>query len=279
MKVDITIMSGAGNIFSVIDGRKFNFTQEKYSRYAEVFCSQGGTYPQRTEGLLVVNAPAGDQDFSAWFFNPDGSYGAMCGNGARCAVKFAVERSFFTPDNNKALFMMQDKEYLCEITGDMYEVYFPPPKKTETDIGIKIENSSIFGSFINVGSRHFVINYDTFFKDDFFLFDVNGFAPKVRNHADFAPEGVNVNIFKVIGNEIFLRTFERGVEAETGACGTGAVSTAIAAVLKRIAAVPVTIIPSSKKALFVDFKLEDGILKDLSLRGDAEFVTETQVEV
>ena len=283
MKIDITVMSGAGNVFSVIDGKNYNFSIDDYSKIAQIVCSANTEYNKKTEGLLVVIPSIGDTkaDFEVWFFNPDGTHSAMCGNGARCAVHFAMENGFinFTSRKN-ILFNMQGNDYRCLIIDSQYQIYFPSPEKIDLNKEIFINNSSIIGDYINVGSDHFVIDYERYFEQDFFEFDINAFAPSIRNNEAFAPNGVNVNIYKIIDNKIYVRTFERGVEWETGACGTGAISTAISLVLNQNILTPIELIPHSKIPLVVSFNLNIKLeICGLYLKGPAEILTKYSLDI
>lgn len=281
MNLNITIMSGAGNIFSVIDGSKHNLSLDDYKLLAVKVCLPNSYYQNKTEGLIVVNHSFGKDDFSVLFFNPDGSYGAMCGNGARCAVHFAIENNIVDKKNKDTItFLMQSKEYKCVITEMQYRVYFPPPNKISSSVAIDVEGRLFSGDFIDVGSDHYVIDFDSYFTDDFFDFDINSFSPKIRYHDNFAPAGVNVNYYKIVYGKIYLRTYERGVESETGACGTGAISTALSLYINKKLNFPIEIIPTSRIPLIIDAQVDpNSRIMGLSLQGNAEIIMNYNIEI
>jgi len=149
---------------------------------------------------------------------------------------------------------------------------------------IVVNNNEINGIYVNVNSDHFVINHknnDIIKNKSFDDFCINTFAPPIRFHQEFEPNGVNVNIYSIVNrNKILLRTYERGVEAETGACGTGALSTMLAAYSLNEIDLPVTIIPPSKSPLTVDIEGEfPDKIKSLILEGNAEIKNEKEIEI
>ncbi len=271
MEIKITYMSGAGNLFTVIDNREYNFSKELLKRLAKILCSAKFS----TEGLLAINKSQ-VYDFDADFYNPDGSSGVMCGNGGRCSVLFAGKYNFIE-DLTKPIikFSMADNIYQAKIENDVVSLHLPPP--VEIKLNIKIEENFFSGltDYINVNTDHIVFEYSKINEtDDFFDFDLVKFAKPLRNLTKLFPDGTNVNVYYIDpNNNIHLRTFERGVEAETGACGTGAISTAIAIAIAGLAEFPVEIIPKSKKVLKIDcvghFPFE---ITNMILQGSAEIL-------
>lgn len=269
-------MSGAGNLFTVIDGRDLDIPISKWKQLTPTLCN--GTI--QTEGLIILNSndiltknnkPV--LKFTSEFFNPDGSHGAMCGNGGRCAVRFALD-SLHDSKSSESIsaisFTMAGTTYQAEIHGEEIRVYFPMPLEFRENLQVSDSTITLFGDFVDVGSQHFVVNYSQLKSDiPFREFDISTFAPPFRFHSIFGTRGANVNLFEIIDNTINLRTFERGVEAETGACGTGAISTAISAITHKLVKSPITVVPPSRIPLIVGYEPERSIVW---LQGPAEFI-------
>ncbi len=274
MKFDVHYMSGAGNLFSVLDGRKLTVSNEEWMGYAPILCGQDGTH-FRTEGLIILNEGAEILDFEAEFFNPDGSHGAMCGNGGRCAVQFAKQILGLNRVKNFS-FTMAGALYFAEMHGNNVRVHFPQPMEIQRELRLESGEMTITCDYVDVGSQHIVIDYAQLSPDadSFKTFDIERFAPPLRNHPKLAPRGANVNVYSLQNDKsIHLRTFERGVEAETGACGTGAISTALSLILAEKAVSPVTLVPTSGTPISVGWT-EPTILW---LEGPAEFIGRTEI--
>ena len=202
---------GAGNDFLIADNRlgdiKLNADKIRW------LCHR--PFGIGADGLMLLNmSPLENVDFEMEFFNPDGSGGMMCGNGARCIVAFAYDLGL--PHN---VFMAPDGLHYATVSGT-------GASKT-VDLVMKdverIEKLSESDYFLDTGTRHFVR-----FVDDPRLLVIDDEAVKIRHDARFAPIGTNVNIVHVDKGIVNIRTFEKGVEAETYACGTGVVAAAIA---------------------------------------------------
>jgi diaminopimelate epimerase len=277
MQIEVTHMSGAGNLFSVVDNRNHKFDTRKGSQLARFLCEENEWNTFKTEGLILINGGDREHDIVADFFNPDGSHGAMCGNGGRCAVSFALERKFFK-SRDIIRFKMAGETYRAQALANSIKVFFPAPFQINPDMIIRYKGIDFQVSYVNVGSDHCVIEMkdleeiEPVFKHSGKIgeFDLAAFAPDIRNHEVFEPRGANVNIYMVNkSGGLYLRTFERGVEAETGACGTGAISTAIIAVLKGQVFAPVEVIPTSQNPLVVDIEFDDDVITGVSLEGAA----------
>lgn len=277
-------MSGAGNIFAVLEGKHLPSDDSEKSRFAIEYCSVG----RICEGLLAVY-PSLERDFEVEFYNPDGTKGMMCGNGARCAIVFAARVGLIEPSTgSEVCFTMAGTDYFGQITSAGARVRFPKPKKIEKKIELTISKGVVIGTYVDVGSDHFVISFDNIrnrqtISNYYYnishryihsLRDVNidfpGFAKDIRFHEFFRPRGVNVNVFSRNKKGLIdLRTYERGVEAETGACGTGAISTAISIGKFNC---EVGIIPPSGEMLHVRINNDDGDILSCELEGGAVFL-------
>ena len=282
MKIHVYTMSGAGNIFSVIDNRQYGFTVERLRQLAIHCCKGNNDIKQTTEGLIALESHE-DLDFNALFFNPDGSYGAMCGNGGRCAVSLAAKMGLIHKLNNeKVIFHMASSVYEAVINDDdVISLFFPPPKQVFPILKYSLNNKVIDLGYVDVGSDHAVIKFEELGIDnDFRKFDINAVAGKIRYADEFEPKGVNVNIYQIIDKVIHLRTYERGVEAETGACGTGSISTAIIAAINEGLHFPVVIVPPSGIKLTVDIKGELPYeIERITLTGNAKIIEEADINI
>ena len=284
INIEVTHMSGAGNYFSVIDNRDYGFTHRQCARLAPLLCQKNDINKFETEGLLVISESEDETEFKAGFYNPDGSTEVMCGNGARCAVNFAAFNRFFSEEkeDKEIYFEMANKVYKSRLNRSKVQLYLPPPEEIIRNIELELDGQKIIADFVDVNSDHLVINTEQMSEmikktsGDF----LEKYGPELRHHERFAPRGVNVNFYSMDNDIVMLRTYERGVEGETGACGTGAVSTALIAAFKDQTHFPVSIIPPSTSPLTVDIEGEfpDNI-GSMMLEGGAEELGTVAIKV
>lgn len=283
MILDCYIMSGAGNIFTVVDNRHYNFSVEEGRRLAPLLCTNNGT-EYTTEGLMLI-APshAMGEHFRMEFFNPDGSHGAMCGNGGRCAVRFAAQQEIIPAGVDDITFSVLDAVYTAQLHGENVVLGFPVPKEVRFPHLLSIDGVTIGVGYVNVGSDHAVVQYDdiaVLTGADFDTFDIALWGARLRHHPDFMPRGVNANFYRLQPDgTVQLRTFERGVEAETGACGTGALATALVVAQRHGSPSPIRIIPTSDSMLLVDGLPKDGSSRTLTLEGTAVVLENIRLEL
>ena len=275
-QIPFTLYSGAGNEFVIIDA--FNnptvFGKVKLKALAQTVASRKG--PIGSDGMIVL-ARSAKAPFMMNFYNPDGSFGALCGNGARCAVQAAVDFGVIaSPDTNfEVLGELIRAEQPTEKT---LRVYYNDPKKIKLKFKLSLGGELVDCSYVDLGSQHGVIFFDAvkeFQGQTIENFEINKFGQAVRNHEDFEPLGVNANFAQVMqdseGEYIRIRTFERGVEGETLACGTGCMATAISAYgLKKVTSLPIRLKTQSGEFVKVNFSISpDGHIYTLSLEGSA----------
>ena len=219
MKMKFTKMHGAGNDFILIDDRDGKVPWEDHFLMAALAVRRLGV---GCEGIILVQH-SDKADFRMRFLNPDGTEVDMCGNGARCAAAFAHAIGA----SGTALTM----ETLCglvdaQVNGNMVCVWMPEPLNKSYAVDIEVEGQPVCGHFISVGVPHFVVPVP-----NASAVDVETLGRKIRLHPEFAPDGVNVNFVTFRKpNRMTMRTYERGVEAESGACGTGAIACAVVGV-------------------------------------------------
>ena len=219
--------SGAGNDFVVIDGREGDVSAFREVPRIEALCKD-----YKTDGLMILGSGDAEVDFTMEFYNPDGSGGMMCGNGGRCIVAFADylgirpaedERSAEGVTAAPGVFLFRAPDGLH--TGEILE----RPSEGLWTVRIKMIDVQgitpmLGGYFLNTGTRHFVK-----FVDDVEQVDVDAEGKALRWDSAFSPIGTNVNFVHVAPDGLHVRTFEKGVEGETLACGTGLTACALVA--------------------------------------------------
>ncbi len=232
-QIDFTKMHGAGNDFILIDNRRRELDGSENKLFRNLCRRHTGV---GADGLMLIDAISGDH-FTLKYYNADGKPAEMCGNGARCAVYFA---SLLKPDKQAFRFSIFDESYRGEITApEQVRIvwnFTPVIKKFPI---LKEIIPAEFRRYINVdsGVPHLVLEVNS----DLAEVDVARWGKFFRRHRHFAPRGTNVNFIQKGKNGIHIRTYERGVEGETLACGTGAVAAAIAAAEWKLDRFPVNI--------------------------------------
>jgi diaminopimelate epimerase len=276
--MNYTKMSGAGNTFILLDGKELAADADLAALAASV-CSEDLPHGGADGMIAICPAPSGD--FEMKYYNRDGSTGMMCGNGGRCAVAFAADHGYVA-DQSHVAFTNAGISYTAELTDRGVRVHFPDPRRFKLKFKINLFGDMRTCHWGDVGTPHAVMLVDEVGDPRLrhvSQLDLNIWGPALRRHPDFAPEGANANFVEVLpdGAGILLRTFERGVEAETGACGTGAVASAIIVSRLRGLKPPIAVTTSSGRTLWVDFREENGSVKDVTLEGDAEVVMEGEL--
>ncbi|NOY75709.1 MAG: diaminopimelate epimerase [Kiritimatiellaeota bacterium] len=261
-------MHGAGNDFIVVDDSAENCFRAP--SFISLLCDRrrgigadGLISISRIEGDFVSNASSADMRLRMDFFNSDGRMADTCGNGLRCAALFAAKHM---NAGKKVLFETGAGESLAEVLADSkIRVEIPLIKEPER---MTLDGFECF--FVNTGVPHLVVKVE-----DLTNFDVKGIGRVLRNNSRLAPEGANVDFveFSVeLNNLASIRTFERGVEDETLACGTGAAAAAVCAVSFLNKRSPLDFKTAGGDVLAIDFSLEEGIVSTesrLSLTGPA----------
>lgn len=243
-KLEINILSGSGNIFSVIDNLDSNYSFNDVKQNIDKLCNLG---KYKTEGVILLNNGIEKYDFTCDFLNPDGSSGMMCGNGGRAILFFAKGKSLF---NHKAKFRLSGIDYSGTVEDDYVMIKFPPPLQFIDNIEIETSFGKLSAAYVNVGTDHCVINANQLPNK----YDINIIGKEIRHHKMFGKRGANANFYEVKNRDLIsIRTFERGVEAETGACGTGAISTALITNLRNETNNPLMLLPTSQSQVKVEF--------------------------
>lgn len=277
MKFKITYMSGAGNLFTVLDNRNGLISNELGSRLAPILCNLSEVNNFETEGLMLLEGSA-DYSFKCSFFNPDGSTGMMCGNGGRAIVNFALNLGMINEKLQDIHFEMAGNIYRAKFIGKSVDLEMQNIRE-QKEIELKVQGRMIKGYYVDNGSQHTVIRIDKLDILDLSKLDINGYGREVRFNEVFGNTGSNANFYDIKEGIVYLRTYERGVEKETGACGTGAVATAITAVNESGLSYPIEIIPTSGEKLIIDMKVNSNGETKYHLIGPAVILEEREIEV
>lgn len=277
-------MHGAGNDFILVDDRAQTFPVCDNVWLARIAARRTGI---GCEGVILIQ-PSEKADFRMRFFNPDGNEVEMCGNGARCVARLAREIGA-APERMKIETIAGVLE--AEVDENMVRLHMTPPTDYRMDQWLPLTLPSPQGgedkgltlssprggedkgeelnySFVNTGVPHVVVE-----ADDIDTCDVQGLGARIRYHDNFAPAGANANFISVTGPQsLRIRTYERGVEAETLACGTGIVAGALIAARLGRTKPPVSAMAASGDILTVDFQLTAEGAENVTLLGPAVHV-------
>ena len=228
--------SGAGNDFVVLDGRKEDVSDFRTPERIAALCDRKSGFAAAdgrigADGLMILNGGDAEYDFRMEYYNSDGSGGMMCGNGGRCIVAFADELGLVPRAGGVFRFLAADGPHTGEILRQAQDdsARFPGGRKTVRlrMIDVKVYHPALDGWFVDTGTRHFVR-----FVPDAEAVDVETEGRRARWDPVFAPVGANANFVSVDPDgTLRVRTFEKGVEGETLACGTGITAAAIATYL------------------------------------------------
>jgi diaminopimelate epimerase len=263
-----TKMNGAGNDFVLLDNRdgSLRLTRAQIARLCDRHRGVGA------DGLLLVEPPENDADFRMRYYNADGGEAEMCGNGARCFARFA--RKLGGPQD-KMTFETQAGVITAEFIGREVRVHMSDPADLQLDAEIAVDDGLLTIHSVNTGVPHAVI-----LVGDLEKAGVVPLGSAVRYHEHFAPRGTNVNFLQVLGpREIAIRTYERGVEGETLACGTGVTACALVHHMLTGAASPVSVRVRGGDTLSVGFEKGGYAFQNVTLTGPADFVFEGDVAV
>jgi len=263
-----TKMNGAGNDFILFDNRTGSIDLDR-SQIAQLCDRHRGI---GADGILLLENPTNRSDFRMRYFNADGGEAEMCGNGARCFARFANK---VIGQKAKISFETPAGVISAELKGDLVTLRMTEPTdlRLNLDLPMAAENKTVH--FINSGVPHVVIAVAEI--DDA---DVRREGAAIRHHKMFSPNGTNVNFIEKRGpNKIAIRTYERGVEDETLACGTGIVASALIFAASEKSSSPITVLARGGDELQVGFEKVPGSFRNVTLTGPAEFVFEGTIEI
>jgi diaminopimelate epimerase len=263
-----TKMDGAGNDFVMIDNRAGDIRLSR-QQIAHICDRHRGV---GADGILLLEKSSNGADFRMRYYNADGGEAEMCGNGARCFARFANK---IAAAGEKLSFETPAGVIAAKLHGELVTLQMSEPKDLRLDVDLALTGETVRGHFVNTGVPHFVIPVSRL--EDV---DVPNEGAAIRRHKMFSPAGANANFLEKRGaNKIAIRTYERGVENETLACGTGVVASALIFAATEGANGPIGILVRGGCELSVGFDKIDKHFRNVTLTGPAEFVFEGTIEV
>ena len=252
-RIKFTKMVASGNDFVVLDKQPAG----NLCALTRALCDR--KFGVGADGLLLISKVK-NADFRMRIINADGSEAEMCGNGARCAALFSGKK--------KAKMLTLAGLINTRVYASQVKIQLTDPKAIKLDIPLKVNGRLIKVNFINTGVPHIVV-----FVDALDRMDVDSIGRLIRWHIKFAPAGTNVNFVEVQENNLIrVRTYERGVEGETLACGTGSTASALIFALKNNLKYMVKVKTQSGDVLKIYFNKEEAKFKDVWLEGSARIV-------
>ncbi len=267
--IPFTKLVGAGNDFIVIDSAQIS-SKLHYPKLAIAVCDRHMGIG--ADGLLIT-APSKKADYRMRIINSDGSEAEMCGNGARCFAVYVVSRG-----EKKKRFTIETLAGIleAEAKGEIARVHLSDPTDYREKISLKVNGRTLNVSYVDTGVPHTVV-----FVDGLKTINVDNLGRAIRAHEAFKPRGTNVNFVEQLDRDfVRLRTFERGVEGETFACGTGAVASALISYLNANPLIiskdkaSMKVKTKSGEVLDVSFDLNNKKISNVWLKGSAKFIAQ-----
>jgi diaminopimelate epimerase len=262
--LDFVKMSGAGNDFIMLDNRLHMISLPLLQKLARRLCPRGAAVG--ADGLIALKAPPGsDFDFAWDFLNADGSVAEMCGNGARCAARFAKDIGL--AGDNMVFATLAGPIQAAILENNMVKVGLTAPSGYYRDLELEAGGKKFQLAGVNTGVPHTVVECA-----DLETVPVKVWGQALRRHEHFAPAGSNVNFAcRLDPHTIRVRTYERGVEDETLACGTGATAAALVMAAKHQMASPLEVQVKSGDRLLVYFNAP-GDFSAVALQGPGKYI-------
>ena len=263
-----TKMNGAGNDFVMLDNRDLRHSLDTatIARLCDRHRGVGG------DGLIAVEPAANGADFRMRYYNADGGEAEMCGNGARCFARYAGR---LAGRKDRLTFETPAGAIGAEFIGDHIRLAMSAPHSLADGVELLAADEKVKVHFLNTGVPHAVV-----FVEDLAKTDIVGIGRALRYHTHFAPKGTNANFVQELpGGGIAIRTYERGVEDETLACGTGVCAAALLYARLTGARAPVNVRVQGGDTLQVGFEVDGDGWKKVTLMGPADFVFDGTAEV
>ncbi len=261
-------MNGAGNDFVMIDNRggSINLERDQIARICDRHRGVGA------DGILLLEKSENGADFRMRYYNADGGEAEMCGNGARCFARFARK---VAGAREKISFETPAGVIGAKLHDELVTLSMSDPNDMRLSVPLTIDGEEATIHYINSGVPHVVVPVA---RVD--MVHVNTQGAAIRRHKMFSPKGTNVNFIEKRGpKKIFIRTYERGVEDETLACGTGVVASALIFAATDNVAGPISVVVRGGDELEVGFEKESDQFREVTLTGPAEFVFEGTIDV
>lgn len=259
-KIPFSKLNGSGNDFLIVDDRERVTRGLDLPVFVRKVCDR--TRSIGADGMIFL-CRSRRAHFRWNFFNADGSVAEMCGNGGRCAARFAFERRIAP---REMVFETLAGIVRARVAGRRVKLQMTSPKGLVLSGTLFLEGKKVEYSFLDTGVPHVVL-----FVPDLDGADVTGAGRRIRYHEAFAPRGTNVDFVARDGDGIAVRTYERGVEGETLACGTGAVAAGILAALRGLARPPVAVKTRGGETLTIHFDAAAADFGEVFLEGDTSW--------
>lgn len=259
--------SGCGNDFILIDNRDKIFPIDN-KKLVQKCCNR--RFGVGADGIILLENSK-NADFLMRVLNADGTEAEMCGNGLRCLGQYLKELNI--PGDSFHI-EVTHKIYPIKVDPSYVNVSLIPPTEIKWNVKVPLEEKIVTLDFLNTGVPHVVI-----FTEDLENIEFTSLGPKIRHHSLFAPRGTNVNFASLAADgSVHMRTYERGVEQETLACGTGAAAVAIAATIKYHLKSPITVNTRSGEPLEFHLAMHNGEISNLTMKGPATWIFRGKVK-
>lgn len=257
-------MSGTGNDFVIIDNRTLCIPEDEQPELARKICRR--MFSVGADGLMFMEEST-KADFGWKFYNADGSVAEMCGNGARCAARFAYRHNIAGKKMKLETIAGIVEAEICS-DDEVVRVKMTQPFDFQLNLSMHLDGVEFPVTYVNTGVPQAVVFVE---EDDV---PVKKWGRKVRFHELFEPNGTNANFVKLLPDgKLKVRTYERGVEAETMACGTGAVASALFGALLKGMESPVEVVTFGGDILTILFDLHDGpVAENVFLQGPTRLI-------
>ncbi|NLI34140.1 MAG: diaminopimelate epimerase [Deltaproteobacteria bacterium] len=268
-------MTGSGNDFILVDNRRGLLDADSSRHIVRMACRR--KLSVGADGFILIEDDP-EVDFLWRFFNADGSEAEMCGNGSRCAARFAHMKGITSGPSMS--FRTLAGIIQADVRGERVKVRMTSPHSLETDFYLQIGDRPFCLHFINTGVPHVVNLVED--ADALEQANVLEWGRALRFHSRFQPEGSNVNFALVRdSHHMVIRTYERGVEDETLACGTGSIASALVAAAKQLVSAPVEVLTRGGETLTIHFDNPPvggkAPFNTVFLEGDAKVVYEAEL--
>ncbi|MBR5471561.1 MAG: diaminopimelate epimerase [Oscillibacter sp.] len=267
-------MNGAGNDFIVLNNLEEQLPAEEFPAIARTLCERHMSIG--ADGFMVVDAPTEGGDYKMLFFNSDGSIGEMCGNGARCICRYGYERGLAgevqTVETTAGIVTGK------RIDSRLYKIRLNDPTTIQLNAPVEVDGVTYDCAYVELGNPglpHAVVPYHNLRNAD--ENELRELGRKIRWHQNF-PKGANVNFYEIIGEDlVYERTFERGVEDFTYACGTGTGSLVTVLTLQGKVSGSGVRVDMTGGTLIIDVEREGSAVRDLYLTGPTNIVAKGEV--
>ena len=261
-KIEFFKTSGSGNDFVIVDNREGLVTPGEAPLFARRICCRRESVG--ADGLILL-LDSNRVDFKWGFYNADGSEAEMCGNGGRCAARVA---NMLGMAEDEMVFETVAGDIRASVNGSNVKLEMVRPRDLRLDYELMVDGRPLTVSSLNTGVPHVIL-----WVEDLERVDVEELGRQIRYHPEYQPAGANVNFVRVQGDDqLAIRTYERGVEGETLACGTGSVAAALLGGISGRVSSPAGLKTRGGETLLVHFEVDGEQFREVFLQGDARII-------